>query len=122
MGIFFSKIDSKREFLYSPVGREWKKSIPEIRERKREGNDKIHSHNSGTGIRGFHSRELTGTGIHTHPLVKTLLSKIRIPFWRLLSIKASLPWQRRYRLGHVLLMIQGIPSRCPCPTQPIWFF
>ena len=30
-----------------------KKSIPEIRER--EGNEKIHSHNSGKGIRGFHS-------------------------------------------------------------------
>ena len=30
-----------------------KKSIPEIRER--EWNEKIHSHNSGKGIRGSHS-------------------------------------------------------------------
>ena len=42
-----------------------KKSIPEIRER--EGNEKIHSHNSGKGIRGFHSWEWTGTGIPAHP-------------------------------------------------------
>ena len=36
-----------------------KKNIPTIRER--EGNEKIHSHNSGTGIRGFNSRKWTGT-------------------------------------------------------------
>ena len=30
-----------------------KKSIPKIQER--EGNEKIHSHNSGKGIRGSHS-------------------------------------------------------------------
>ena len=28
---------------------------------------KIHSHNSGKGIRGFHSWEWTGTGIPAHP-------------------------------------------------------
>ena len=44
-----------------------KKSIPEIREQ--EGNEKIHSHNSGTGIRGFHSWEWTGTGIPAHPCI-----------------------------------------------------
>ena len=42
-----------------------KKNIPKIRER--EGNEKIHSHNSGMGIRGFHSREWMGTGIPAHP-------------------------------------------------------
>ena len=42
-----------------------KKSIPKIRER--EGNEKIDSHNSGMGIRGFHSREWMGTGIPAHP-------------------------------------------------------
>ena len=42
-----------------------KKTIPEIRER--EGNEKINSHNLGMGIRGFHSREWTGTGIPAHP-------------------------------------------------------
>ena len=35
----------------SGTGREWK----------------IHSHNSGMGIRGFHSWEWTGTGIPAHP-------------------------------------------------------
>ena len=42
-----------------------KKNIPKIWER--EGNEKIHSHNSGKGIRGFHSWEWTGTGIPAHP-------------------------------------------------------
>ena len=37
-----------------------KKGIPEIRER--EGNEKKRSRNSGTGIRGYYSREWTGTG------------------------------------------------------------
>ena len=56
-----------------------KKNIPKIREREKgmkksipiiwewEGNEKIHSHNSGTGIRGFHSWEWTGKGIPAHP-------------------------------------------------------
>ena len=44
----------------SGTGREWKKSIPEIRER--EGNEKIHSQSSGKGIRGLHSWEWPGTG------------------------------------------------------------
>ena len=42
-----------------------KKNIPEIRER--EGNEKIHSHNSGMGIRGSHSWEWTGKGNPAHP-------------------------------------------------------
>ena len=41
------------------------KNIPKIQER--EGNDKIYSHNLGTGIRGYHSWECTGTGIPAHP-------------------------------------------------------
>ena len=54
-----------------------KKSTPEIQER--EGNEKnpspkfgngkgmkkIHSHNSGMGIRGYHSQEYPGTGTGT---------------------------------------------------------
>ena len=36
-------------------GREWKKEIPEIRDW--EGNEKIQSHISGTGIRGYNSQE-----------------------------------------------------------------
>ena len=56
-----------------------KKNIPRLRKREgngkknilkiqeREGNEKINSHNSGMGIRGFHSREWTGTGIPAHP-------------------------------------------------------
>ena len=67
------------EIANSGMGRELKKSIPTIRER--EGNEKnpfpqfgngkgmkkIHSHNSGMGIRGFNSWEWTGTGIPAHP-------------------------------------------------------
>ena len=37
-----------------------KKGIPEIRER--EGNEKKHSQNSGTGIKSYYSREWTGMG------------------------------------------------------------
>ena len=56
-----------------------KKNIPRLRKREgngkknilkiqeREGNEKINSHNSGMGIRGFHSWEWTGTGIPAHP-------------------------------------------------------
>ena len=50
-----------------------KKNIPKIRER--EKNEKIYSHNSGKGIRGFHSWEWTGTGVPAHPCgVDMLLS------------------------------------------------
>ena len=50
-----------------------KKSIPKIRER--EGMKKIHSHNLGKGIRGFHSWEWTGKGAPAHPCgVDMLLS------------------------------------------------
>ena len=42
-----------------------KNSIPKVRER--EGNEKIHSQSSGTGIRGLHSWEWPGTGIPAHP-------------------------------------------------------
>ena len=50
-----------------------KKNIPKIR--KREGNEKIHSHNSGMGIRGFRSWEWTGTGIPAHPWLVSLFLK-----------------------------------------------
>ena len=69
------------------MGREWenpfpqfgngkgmKKSIPKIRERK--GNEKVHSQNSGKGIRGFHSWERTGTGIPAHPWSFDLLNSM----------------------------------------------
>ena len=53
-------------------------SIPKIREQEgnensipkiqtREGYEKINSHNSGTGIRGFLFGEWMGTGISAHP-------------------------------------------------------
>ena len=51
-----------------------KKPIPEIRER--EGNEKIHSQNSGKGIRGFHSWEWTGTGILAHPWITSKSLKV----------------------------------------------
>ena len=38
-----------------------KKGIPEIRER--EGNEKKHSQNLGTGMKSYYSREWTGTGM-----------------------------------------------------------
>jgi len=63
----------------SGTGREWKKSIPKIRER--EGNEKIHSQSSGKGIRGLHSWEWPGTGIPAHPWTPPVFS-------RLLSIPA----------------------------------
>ena len=68
-----------------------KKSIPKIRER--EGNEKnpfpqlgngkgmkkIHSHNSGMGIRGYHSQEFprTGTGMKKtlHDIKRKIFSK-----------------------------------------------
>ena len=46
-------------------GKGMNKSISEIRER--EGNEKIHSHNLGMGIRGFHSGQWTGTRIPALP-------------------------------------------------------
>ena len=61
-------------FEDSGTGRELKKLIPEIRERKGNGKNpfpefgngkgmkKIHSRNSGKGIRGYHSQEYPGTG------------------------------------------------------------
>ena len=58
-----------------------KKNIPKIQERK--GNEKIHSHNSGKGIRGFHSWEWTGTGIPAHPC-------LRVPILRIKDVYAHL--------------------------------
>ena len=53
-----------------------KKNIPKIRER--EGNEKIHSQNSGKGIRGFHSWEWTVTGIPAHPCYQINIFSLRI--------------------------------------------
>ena len=47
-------------FEDSGTGRELKKPIPEIRER--EGNEIIHFHISGVGIRGYHSQDWPGRG------------------------------------------------------------
>ena len=66
--------NEKKPFPKFGNGKGMKKSIPKIRER--EGNEKnpfpqfgngkgmkkIHSHNSGMGIRGYHSQEYPGTG------------------------------------------------------------
>ena len=57
--------NGKKTFPKFGNGKGMKKNIPKIRERER--NQKIHSHNSGTGIRGFLSREWMGTGIPAHP-------------------------------------------------------
>ena len=66
-------------FGISGTGTGMDNSIPEVREREwneekniskirvQEGNEKIHSHNLRTVIRGFHPREWTGTGIPVHP-------------------------------------------------------
>ena len=61
----------KKPFPYFGNGKGMTKNIPKIRER--EGNEKIHSHNSGTGIRGFHSWEL---GKSRSPLAQMLKMKI----------------------------------------------
>ena len=45
----------------SGMGREWKNLFPKFGNGK--GMKKIHSRNSGTGIRGYYSREWTGTGM-----------------------------------------------------------
>ena len=55
----------KKTFPKFGNGKGMKKSIPKIRERK--GNEKVHSQNSGKGIRDFHSWERTGTGIPAPP-------------------------------------------------------
>ena len=57
-----------------------KKSLPKIWER--EGNEKIHSHNSGMGIRGYHSQEFpgTGTGMKKHNM--TIKEKYLANMWR----------------------------------------
>ena len=52
--------NGKNPFPKFRNGKGMKKSIPKIRERER--NEKKLSQNSGTGIRGFYSREWTGTG------------------------------------------------------------
>ena len=62
-----------------------KKSLPKIWER--EGNEKIHSHNSGMGIRGYHSQEYLGTGTgmtkkHNMPIKKYLANMLHEKgFW-----------------------------------------
>ena len=66
--------NSNYKMKNSEMGREWNYPIPKIWEQ--EGNEKIHSHNSGTGIRGFHSWEWTGTGIPAHPLY--ILATVRL--------------------------------------------
>ena len=53
---FGSGKEKKKNNSQNPgTEREWKKTIPKIREQ--EGIEKIHYHISGTGIRGYHSRE-----------------------------------------------------------------
>merc|ERR1712004_802024 len=88
----FSLLIPDFERVNSGTGREWKKSIPKIRER--EGNEKnpfpkfgngkgmkkIQSQSSGKGIRGLHSWECPGTGIPAHPCsvrIPPLVSSVR---------------------------------------------
>ena len=48
-------------FGSSETGTGMDNSIPEGQER--EGNEKKHSQNSGTGMKSYYSREWTGTGM-----------------------------------------------------------
>ena len=78
-----------------------KKSIPEIQEG--EGNEKIHSHNSGKGIRGFHSWEWMGTGIPLTPDMGRLLSdlgpiKINAVYFSDLLLPSFFPFLERTRV------------------------
>ena len=57
-----------------------KKSLPKIWER--EGNEKIHSHNSGMGIRGYHSQKFPGTGTGMKKHNKTIKEKYLANMWR----------------------------------------
>ena len=57
-----------------------KKSLPKIWER--EGNEKIHSHNSGMGIRGYHSQEYPGTGTGMKKDNMTIKEKYFANMWR----------------------------------------
>ena len=66
--------NEKKPFPKIGNGKGMKKSIPKIWEREgneknpfpkfgnRKGMKKIHSHNSGMGIRGYHSQKYPGTG------------------------------------------------------------
>ena len=63
--LFGNRQGMKKLFPKSGNGKGMKKSLPKIQER--EGNEQNPSHNSGMGIRGYHSWECTGTGIPAHP-------------------------------------------------------
>ena len=52
-------IEEKNHSLNSGMGREWKNRFPKFRNRK--GMKKIHSHNLGMGIKGYHSQKYLGT-------------------------------------------------------------
>ena len=58
--------NGKNPFPKFGNGKGIKKTFPKF------GNEKIHSHKSGKGIRGFHSWEWTGAGIPAHPCKESL--------------------------------------------------
>ena len=86
--------NEKKPFPNFGNGKGMKKSIPKIREREgneknlfqqfgnRKGMKKIHSQNSGMGIRGYHSQEFpgTGTGMKKHNM--TIKEKYLANIWR----------------------------------------
>ena len=67
-----------------------KKAFPKFGNGK--GMKKIHSHNSGNGIRGFHSWEWTGTGIPAHPWLNVMFHSMT---------RTPLTWQRIQNNGKV---------------------
>ena len=87
----------------SGTGREWKKFIPEIRER--EGNEKIHSQSSGKGIRGLHSWEWPGTGTGMGIIFYSL-------FWIFFFL--ALPWN----FFHWLCAPKSFPDSPTCIVTP----
>ena len=96
----------RNEKIYSQnsgTGREWKKSIPKIRER--EGNEKIHSQSSGKGIRGLHSWEWPGTGTGMGIIFYSL-------FWIFFFL--GLPW----KFFHWLCAPKSFPDSPTCIVTP----
>ena len=87
----------------SGTGREWKKSIPEIRER--EGNEKNPFPKFGKGIRGLHSWEWPGTGTGMGIIFYSL-------FWIFFFL--GLPW----KFFHWLCAPKSFPDSPTCIVTP----
>ena len=133
-------------FGSSGTGMGMDNSIPEILEWEGNGKNpfpkfgngkgikKIHSHNSGMGIRGFHSWEWTGTGIPAHPctsfhedvkisivsfaavasfqLVPKYISKVEV-LSKYFTLKQLFPWKMGAK-GQISLMQSLNGDRVHC--------